>query len=324
MIRSLSHLQRLLVENPNRDWKEYGDVVVKHYDDLTLFHYSRKCVMLDNWDFFHSVSRGLILNNKTGEIVARPFDKFHNYQPPKYAPSHKDKLLFFTEKVDGSMGIGYWHKGEYHITTKGALDSVQGQWATEWFHINCKSVNISPTMTPIFEITYPDNRIVIPYEYQGLTLIGVRNKETGAYIPPTHKNFLALADVLGIPAVKTYARLELDAISQEMDKEGYVSWWSDGRNYSLFKHKTLWYITLHRLVGKNDDDVTATEGFANLVEKVNQAVQALGWNGDKNNREERKVIALRIQEDYREIAGMLFAVIFNGATVEKAVLDAWK
>src|SRR5271155_1248363 len=60
-----------------------GLVERRHHDTfpLDLLCYSRKCVHEDVWDKATSLCRGIIITRGQdgGEIVARPFEKFHNY-----------------------------------------------------------------------------------------------------------------------------------------------------------------------------------------------------------------------------------------------------
>lgn len=61
------------------DWQRYGNVTVRRKDDLLIFNYNTMAQYEGRWNFFERVSRGLIINHQTGEIVARAFDKFFNW-----------------------------------------------------------------------------------------------------------------------------------------------------------------------------------------------------------------------------------------------------
>ena len=47
--------------------------------DLTIYNYSQKTQYESNWNKHTLMCRGLVLNSK-GDIVARPFPKFFNYE----------------------------------------------------------------------------------------------------------------------------------------------------------------------------------------------------------------------------------------------------
>lgn len=72
-IRSIEDIQQLAMAGL-RDWKFYGDVVVRAEGDLLIFNYTELAQYKAEWNFFERVSRGLIINARTGEVVARPFD----------------------------------------------------------------------------------------------------------------------------------------------------------------------------------------------------------------------------------------------------------
>ena len=47
--------------------------------NVRIFNYSQSCQFGKEWDDVTRQCRGLILNVKTGEILARPFPKFFNH-----------------------------------------------------------------------------------------------------------------------------------------------------------------------------------------------------------------------------------------------------
>ena len=76
----IEHLSDLIVSG-FKDWKSFGDVGTRLNSDgsLVIFNYTVMCTYKRRWNWFERVSRGLILNTSTGEVVARPFDKFFNW-----------------------------------------------------------------------------------------------------------------------------------------------------------------------------------------------------------------------------------------------------
>ena len=190
-MKSMEDLQTLVVSGFD-NWTEYPGVTVKTYpdNDLILFNYNIHAVINNYWPWFERVSRGLILNRHTGEVVARPFDKFWNWHETCPIPKpnrRKRNILNVYEKMDGSMGVLYRYNGEYGIATRGSLTSDQAFWATEFFREQYGKWVVEPIpdeYTLIFEIIYPENRIVVDYgEKKSLTLLAIRNRHTGAYLP---------------------------------------------------------------------------------------------------------------------------------------------
>lgn len=74
-IQSIEDIQTL-VRRGFRDWEQYGAVNASYHDGLIVFDYKSEAQYANRWNFFERVSRGLIIDEETGEIVARPFDKF--------------------------------------------------------------------------------------------------------------------------------------------------------------------------------------------------------------------------------------------------------
>lgn len=248
-IEKISDIQTLLM-NGFEDWQTLGNVSVKAQGDLRIFNYTAKATYSEDWNYFEIVSRGLILNAVTGEIVARPFDKFFNWgQGERFTNS---SIKSVTQKLDGSLGILY-REGYFRIpgkiATRGSFDSEQAIWATKFL----KRYNLSGLpyeLTLLFEIIYPDNRIVIDYHgKEDLVLLGIRNRFTGEYYPWQETEILGRRYGFSLPKVYNY----FDTPEQLIDgtkilnsnEEGWVVEFEDGQR---FKFKGEKYFRLHRLI----------------------------------------------------------------------------
>jgi RNA ligase len=78
--------------------------------DLTIWNYTPKVQYERLWDDITIQCRGLVTNSK-GEIVARPFKKFFNYEEHK--PEDLPNEFFEVyEKMDGSLGILFYYEYE--------------------------------------------------------------------------------------------------------------------------------------------------------------------------------------------------------------------
>lgn len=135
-------------------------------------------------------------------ILARPFARFFNHGQGACAPvdfDHPD-TRFYT-KVDGTLCIVYHdpHDGEWHVGTRSvpdadvpldgygltfrglfesALRDTNGQAWDDW------TGALDRGFTYMFEVTAPENQVVVYYERRGLTLLGIRDTETGAEADP--------------------------------------------------------------------------------------------------------------------------------------------
>jgi len=134
--------------------------------------------------------RGMIFNTATGAILRRPLHKFFNLMEKEetqlanvdFSESH----TVFT-KLDGSFLSPFIVEGKVRFGTKMGLTEVALQ--AEPFitahpeYLGFSAWCIENGITPIFEYTAPDNRIVIHYDKPMLTLLACRNMITGEYLP---------------------------------------------------------------------------------------------------------------------------------------------
>ena len=83
------------------------------------------------------------------------------------------------EKLDGSLGILYWLGDEPYIATRGSFESPQAQIATELLRAYDLS-GLDRRRTYLFEIIYPENRIVVNYDdRRELVLLAIIDTATG-------------------------------------------------------------------------------------------------------------------------------------------------
>ena len=174
-------------------------------------------------------------------IVARPFPKFFNLEEliDAYIPN---ELFEVYEKMDGSLGILYWLDYQPHIATRGSFVSEQAIVATEL--LKTKYAGSIPfldkTKTYLFEIIYPENRIVLDYgKERKLVLLAIIDTQTGDEFP--------LEDI-GFEIVKKYDGLndlqQLKALEED-NREGFVVKFKNG--YRL-KVKFEEYQRIHKIV----------------------------------------------------------------------------
>jgi len=105
MIQSVYDIAKLLV---NKDFdidgelfrNRYGNVHISRQGDLALFNYSNQAAIDNKWNRFECLSRGLIINAVTGEIVAHPMEKFFNLGQ-KFDRKPTGHMAEVTEKIDG-------------------------------------------------------------------------------------------------------------------------------------------------------------------------------------------------------------------------------
>lgn len=148
---------------------------------LRIFNYSEKAAYEGVWNQVTLTCRGLIVDDVTGKILARPFRKFFNYGQTGMPDLDLDAEVVVTDKMDGSLGILYSVPGGYAVATRGSFASEQAVHATQVWQ-ECYAGRIDPPAgyTMLFEIVYPTNRIVVDYgDLDDLVLLGAVEISTG-------------------------------------------------------------------------------------------------------------------------------------------------
>lgn len=155
---------------------------------LKILNYTDQVSWDNSWNETNMQCRGLIysmLDNLA--VYARPFPKFFNHDQPQAPVFQTHDRFFVTDKLDGSLGILYTRPdGEPAIATRGSFASEQALWATDFYRrVFHGEWEPDPAVTYLFEIIYPENRIVIDYNgLEDLVLIGAVDIATGTKYTP--------------------------------------------------------------------------------------------------------------------------------------------
>jgi RNA ligase len=227
---------------------------------LRIYNYTARAAFANAWgDGTIDYCRGLIVNEEN-EIVARPFRKFHNLGTPSMPETMAENLPPYlpeiTKKMDGSLGIWYPDgTPEGAIATRGSFTSPQALWATDWWKLEANAARRQEGLygpwkgywTPLFEIIYPENRIVVDYgNFSGLVCIGGVDINTGLDV--LRKD---VANVLGDLLVDKIHISHKDMLStlanfNVPNEEGYVASYDHGRLRVKIKFED--YKRLHRII----------------------------------------------------------------------------
>lgn len=197
-------------------------------------------------------ARGIIFNKITGEVVARPFKKFKNAselegQFDLHVLAREPFLT--TKKMDGSMGVFFRYGGEDYIATKGSFVSEQANWATKWCREHLLTENMIPGHTYLFEIIYPENKIVVDYgDTRDLILLSVINNETGEEVP--YSTLKVLGELIGSTVVEAMEFGSLDDLyayckGLPASEEGFVVTFHSGLKVKV---KGDEYCRIHRML----------------------------------------------------------------------------
>lgn len=208
--------------------------------DLYIYNYTQSAQFERIWNETTLCCRGLILD-KDFKVIARPFAKFFNLgeMENQIIPNTSFEVY---DKMDGSMGILYWIDEIPFIASRGSFSSDQSDKANEMLHGKYKNSwrLLDKSKTYLFEIIYPENRIVLDYgASEELVLLAIIDTESGEEFP--------LEDI-GFPIVEKYDGIkDIDSLAEmnKDNKEGFVIKFSD--NFRV-KVKFEEYLRLHRII----------------------------------------------------------------------------
>jgi RNA ligase len=223
-----------------RAQSEYGNITLREHpanQDFLIANYTPKAAYDGCWTPVTLTSRGLIFNKRTGEVLARPFPKFFNYGQAGAPEIPLSQEVTAANKFDGSLGIAYYDPdGELAVATRGSFQSEQAYHATAVLRravpdLAWIKAELNRGWTPLFEIIYPQNRIVLDYgDADYLQYLGSVYNETGAFYPANPER-LTFGELLARPP--------------RPNAEGYVVWLN---HYTAVKIKQDDYIALHAIV----------------------------------------------------------------------------
>jgi hypothetical protein len=204
---------------------------------LTIWNYTEKVQYENLWDEVTLSARGLVTDD-TGDIVATPFQKFFNIEEGKFEPTENFEVF---EKMDGSLGIVFWYRGQWVVATRGSFTSDQSIKAREILRKYNTDIMFRH-LTFCFEIIYPENRIVLDYgNDEKLVLLGTFDKN-GKEID------VEMWSQYGFDVVKKYDGIKDYKQLKEMvknDQEGFVVKFSNG---DRVKVKGVEYLRLHKIM----------------------------------------------------------------------------
>lgn len=236
--------------------------------DLRILNYTPKTQAERIWTPTTRTCRGLIVHGD--QIAARPWAKFFNYGEHEDGTLDLGAPVEVTDKLDGSLGILYTAPGgRLAIATRGSFTSEQALHATEL--LRTRYADWEPAdrgSTYLFEIVYPENRIVVDYgQADDLVLLG-KVTRAGQALGPGSANWPG-------PRTQVFpARTLADALALEPrpNAEGLVIRYPD--TGVIVKVKQDDYVALHRLVtGLSErtvwEHLAANDGaYTGLLEQV--------------------------------------------------------
>jgi RNA ligase len=229
------------------DYIQKGLVVKNDHPTLpiSIYNYSRTCQYENKWDNITKSCRGLILD-KDGNVIAKSFDKFFNLEEHSAEEIPNEDYEVY-EKLDGSLGILFWYQGKWILASKGSFVSEQALKGKQILNSKYSVEPIPKGYTTLFEIIYPENRIVCNYgDDEVLVVLSMISNATGKELD--YDSLLKINEETGLPVVKKYDGIQDYKIIKSLiskDREGYVVRF---RNGFRVKIKGEEYVRLHRIL----------------------------------------------------------------------------
>jgi len=292
---------------------------------LTIYNYSQATQYEAKWDEVTLSARGLIFDD-TGNLVARPFKKFFNIEEAKHTPTEEFEIF---EKMDGSLGIMFYYDGEWIFASRGSFTSEQAVRFKEIFERNYKTSHLTVKNTYLFEIIYPENRIVVNYgEMEDVVMLGEIHTESGEDLDLDYwqDSIFNIVKRYDFKDYKEIQKLNWD------NQEGFIVRFSNGDRCKI---KFADYVKLHRVLTNcssydiwenlKEFDKLPEEMLQDVPDEFYDWVHGVEWKLRKNFNHvenlhmahlssilryglDRKEFALRVQELEGVNHGLIFAM----------------
>lgn len=302
---------------------------------LKIYNYSRDCQFEKKWDEITLAMRGTVLDDR-GVLIAKSYNKFFNIEEIPTIPNEEFDVY---EKLDGSLGIFFNYNGEWIFASKGSFTSEQAIKGKEIFDKKYSHIQLYDTITYVFEIIYPENRIVVSYPEEDVVL-------TGAFVGTTELD-IDMYFFDGLTRVKKYFGLtDINQMKSMIknNQEGFVIKFHQSGIRAKIKGEE--YVRLHRLL-TNFSNVDIWEclkngtDFNEFLEKVpdefdlwvkntkdklergydtiEQKAKDLFYGDNyKGLSTDKKEYAMWVKEQPRQLQPILFS-LFNGKDYSQTI-----
>jgi tRNA splicing ligase len=232
----------------------------KAFGKISAFNFNRDVFNGGHWNDLTIKARGLFLDNTTGCIVARGFEKFFGYKEKQFNSEEflKNTLKFPASayvKYNGFLGILGFDENGFLFCSKSTVGGEFAKWFEDIFkkddHRNEELLDFmrKENVGLVFEVIDPvHDTHIVEYEKQEIVLLDIIRLEE-EFEDSNYEELCEFAEKFNFKAKEIYQRFNnwdelhkfLEGFSTSMDtskgKEGYVI--SDGKYQ--FKLKGAWY-----------------------------------------------------------------------------------
>lgn len=231
-------------------------------NDVVSLNFTRDAFQDGIWNDETIKARGLFINKVTGDIVARSYNKFFQYdetrETKEYVDNHLVYPLYISKKFNGFLGIISVYNNEFFIATKSTNDGeycsyfknilnntiFKNEQETKELFDTLKENNCSA----VFEVMDMENDQHIVYENNPLALLDfipnsldLNGIDKDVELSETLKNKINLKSVVIAKNKKINSKEELEQFLQNMEDnelEGAIITDSNG---FMWKFKTNFY-----------------------------------------------------------------------------------
>lgn len=231
-------------------------------NNIVSLNFTRDAFQDGVWNDETIKARGLFINKATGDIVARSYNKFFQYdetpETKEYVDNNLVYPLYISKKFNGFLGILSVYNNEFFIATKSTNDGeycdyfknilnntiFKNEQETKELFNTLKENNCSA----VFEVMDMENDQHIIYENQPLALLDfipnsldLNGIDKDVELSETLKNKINLKSIIIAKNKKINSKEELDKFLQDMEEnelEGAVITDSNG---FMWKFKTNFY-----------------------------------------------------------------------------------
>lgn len=212
---------------------------------LQIFNYTEATQYGRKWDKYTLACRGLVLDSDYN-LVAKPFPKFFNLGEPDCPalPEGADVGFEAFEKIDGSLGIWFFHDGRWRVVTRGSFQNEYVEWAVA----NAPDLSTFPThYTILSEICMPSDLDGMPRAVKhepGIYYLGATDLHSMVDLNPG-----TTAHMWRGPTAKIHEAASVDELTHRAKRrEGMEGWVVRYHNGLRVKIKTSWYLHIFRAI----------------------------------------------------------------------------
>jgi len=232
--------------------KQYPKLVsVAKMDYLIKLNYTTEAIYAERWNPYLMTCRGIIIDTRTYDVIAHPFDKFFNdHEYVRMGIRIPVEMRYWiTEKLDGVLIIPYHYENKLCFSTRGSFrnEFIDKAYAIATF----KDLPLTE-YSFMFELISPGfskgDFLVTHYDHEALVLVGVRSHRTGLLLTPPEVVALARQHRLEYYQIfeNTYDQIkDLQNRIAGSTLEGWVIFFE---NQFLLKVKRSEYLNLFRII----------------------------------------------------------------------------